>query len=257
MSRAFLRLAPAWALLVAIPALAQDNTPGKKNSARPDRKATTPATRKDQFASGVIIKAEPIRKGAASRSDTVESGKRPASGQQLTINTAAVWRDWVRDQAEVNVNATASPREIAARGANSVATRGEPRSEDTEVVIDLGPNTKVNTRFRASTDGTSDGAATPAGASRANDETAAGNGKEKVKDRSPTRDNESTGNPRATRFQLEDLKPGLFVEIEYRHEDGRNSATIVNVLRPVGGPDTPSETGAEPGKTKAKAKGRK
>ena len=47
---------------------------------------------------------------------------------------------------------------------------------------------------------------------------------------------------KVTRFQADDLKPGLFVEVDFRHEDGRNLASTVTVIRPVGGPDTPAET---------------
>jgi len=247
------RLASAAAILVATTALAQDRAKdkdsGKKKAAR--KEASTSVARDNALnVAGVIVKAEPIRKGATSRSDVVESGKRSASAQQLTINTAAVWRDWVRDQADVNVKANASPRAAAERGANSVATQGEPRSADTEVVIDLGPNTKVDTRFRASTDETTKGSRDPAEARKDRDPTATGKGKDERANRDDTKAGDRGS--KVTRFQADDLKPGLFVEIDYRHEDGRNLATTVTVVRPVGGPDTPAETGAEEGKAKAK-----
>jgi len=147
----------------------------------------------------------------------------------------------------VNAKTNASPREIAERGANSVATRGEPRSADTEVVVDVGPNTKIETRFRASTEERTKGSKTPAEAREVGDETSKDKGDRGA--RAKTR----AGDSGVTRFQADDLKPGLFVEVDYRHEDSRNLATSVTVIRPIGGPDTPAETGAETGKA-AKSK---
>ena len=88
----------AVALLVAAGAFGQEKGQGKKDSGRPDRKSPTPVARDDERASGVIVKAESIRKGAKSRSDDVPGEKGQSATHRLTINTAAVWRDWVRDQ---------------------------------------------------------------------------------------------------------------------------------------------------------------
>ena len=38
------------------------------------------------------------------------------------------------------------------------------------------------------------------------------------------------------RFGVGDLKPGLFVEAEYRHVTAQNPASVVTVIRPIGGP---------------------
>jgi len=239
----------AAALLVAATALAQEKDQAKKNPRRTDRDSPKPVARDRQRASGVIIKAEPIRKGAGSRPDDVRKDRGRSPMQRLTINTAAVWRDWVRDQAGQDLNA--SPRAQAERGANSVATRGEPRSEDTEVVIDIGPNTKIDTLFRASTDETNKGSRTPAEAREAGEDPASGKGKGD----SSTHEKAASKGPKGTRFMAEDLKPGLFVEIDYASQDARNLAATVAVIRPIGGPDT-TAVPAE-GESKREAKGKK
>jgi hypothetical protein len=238
----YLSFSLATALLVAAGAFAQEKDQAKKNSGRPDRNSPAPVASNDERASGVIVKVEPIRKGANSRSDDLAGEKGRSATHRLTINTAAVWRDWVRDQAGVSVNA--SPREQARRGSNSVATKGEPQSEDTLVVIDVGPSSKIETRFRASTDETSKGSKTPAAAREANEDPA-----EKGKGESSKGDGKGS---KVTRFQADDLQPGLFVEIDFEHKDARNLASSVAVIRPVGGPDdVPTATGE--GKAKAKA----
>lgn len=240
-------------LLVAANAFAQNKDQGKKNTGNPDRKSPAPVASDAQRAPGVIVKAEAIRKGASSRSDDVASEKGQAPTHRLTVNTAAVWRDWVRDQA--GVSAGASPREQAKRGANSVATKGEPQSGDTLVVIDIGPNTKIETRFRASTDETSKGAKTPAEALAANEDPATEKGKGKG---DSSRREAEAKRSRATRFEADDLQPGLFVEIDYAHKDGRNLASAVTVIRPVGGADNaPAEPAKDEGKGKGKDQGKK
>src|SRR5689334_14004474 len=76
-----------------------------------------PASDGNERASGVIIKAESPSKPGDKATDSTPI--------RLTINTAAVWRDWARDQAPKNPK---TPREAAKDGQDSVATRGEPRS---------------------------------------------------------------------------------------------------------------------------------
>lgn len=149
-------------------------------------------------AAGVIIKVEPIGRGDRARS------------LRLTINTAAVWRDWARDQA--NQSPSESPKKAAEKGANSVATKGEPADQDTTIVVDLTPETTVETRFRAPEDETGKGAKSP----------------EAAKGESGRRDS-----ARPTRFEAKDLKPGLFVEADFRHETAQNRASTVCVVRPV------------------------
>jgi len=219
-------------LLVAAGAFAQEKDQGKKKRGEPGDRTLTTAARDAQRAPGVIVKAQAVAKGMKSRadSDAAKNEKGQSPTHRLTINTAAVWRDWVRDQAGSN-NPADSTREQAKRGANSIATKGEPQSGDTLVVVDVGPSTKLETRFRASTDETSKGSKTPSEALAANEDPAEAKGKGKAK-----RD-EKADNSKLTRFQADDLQPGLFVEVDYEHQDGRNLAKVVTVIRPVGGPD--------------------
>ena len=69
----------------------------KKDSEKAPLKSAGPAER----VSGVILKIEPIKKGADSGStiskEAREGRARPVT-PRLTINTAAVWSDWARDQ---------------------------------------------------------------------------------------------------------------------------------------------------------------
>jgi len=231
-------------LLVAPGAFAQDKDPGKTRSGDADRKSPAAARPEAQRVSGVIVKAEMISRGAKSKSADVEREKGQAPTHRVTINTAAVWRDWVRDQA--GVRADASPREQAKRGANSVATRGEPQTGDSLVVIDIGPTTRVRTRFRASTDETSQGAKTPAEALAANEDPAA---KTRKGESSKGEDKRSS----ITRFEADDLQPGLFVEADYEHKDARNLASSLVVIRPVGGPDDAPASKPAEGKGKETA----
>ncbi len=154
-------------------------------------------------ASGVVTKVEPINPDQ--RAD-------PRS-LRLTINTAAVWRDWARDQATESVYESA--KKEAAAGANSVATKGEPQDKNTLVVVDLTPETTIETRFRTLDDESSKGAKTP--------EAAKGEPK-----RTERRDS-----AKPTRFDAKDLKPSLFIETDFRYLTGRNRAATLSVIRPV------------------------
>jgi len=126
--------------------------------------------------------------------------------------TAVVWRDFVRDQA--NLQGKTDP----AKGRNSVATKGQPADEDSVVVIVVAPGTRVETRFRSPTDETSKGVTAP----------------EKVKSDESTSSNVKPAG-KAVQFRAEDLLPGLFVEAEFRGSGQRdkNQATTVTVIRPI------------------------
>jgi len=179
---------------------ASSNAQEKKDPPKVTQAKANPSAER---ASGVIIKAEPIAAG----------------GLRLTINTAAVWRDWARDQAVVDPNV--SPRKAAERGANSIATKGEPQTKDDLVVIKLSPETKLDTRFRMMNDETTKGASTPAAA---------------VKDAAGPKD-ESRGSrthaAKPPQFKTSDLKPGLFIEADFRRAGGDNLVKSVTVIRPV------------------------
>jgi hypothetical protein len=194
----------AAALAIAAPAFGQvgggtaqrEKTPGSlKAASRPER------------ASGVIMKVERVETGAARGPATrkgAETGRAAPVMYRLTINTAAVWRDWARDQARVKDSG--SPAEDAKRGEESVATKGEPADRNTVVVVDVTTHTRVDTRFRAPDDESTKG--TRSGETR-----------------------RSSAKP--LQFSAGELKPGLFVEVDYAHQPPQNPVTTVSVIRPI------------------------
>jgi len=222
-----------WFLCVAVAAVgvlasgvagAQQEAKSRRGQPKGDLKGTP----KDEKVSGVIVKVEDLPATGSGKG----KGKANASlhGKRLTINTAAVWRDWVRDQATTNPAAT--PKEAAKAGENSVATKGQPKSEDTLVIVDVLPASKVETRFRSSTDEASEGATSPAAAADVEKDPAdTSKGKDKGRDH-------STGKP--PQFDSASLKPGLFVDVQFRHDDdhAQNRASTIFVVRPIGGPNT-------------------
>jgi hypothetical protein len=214
-------------LLIAATAMAQQNESRTQPSAQPGQNPPHAVRPEDQRTTGVIIKAESMRKETRTNpgAETTTRDRDRSTGQRLTINTIIPWQDWVRDQVEGNPKAT--PREQAEKGANSIATRGQPRSENTDVVVEVGPETKVDSRVRLDVEegATIDAAARAKKASRGSD---------------------------AMAYRLEDLKPGLFVEVSFARKDGRNVATTVTVVRPVSGPDAVANPAANPGRAKAK-----
>jgi len=113
-------------------------------------------------------------------------------------------------------------------------------------MVDVGPETRVQTRFRSSDDETSKGAETPDEARRESDPTSDA-------DASKTRQKAKTAE-KGPSFGVNDLKPGLFVEVEYRHVTAQNPASLVTVIRPIGGPDTSAKEAAPESKTSGKGK---
>ncbi len=229
--RTVLSLATATLVAASGHGLAQEGK-GKAKSSSPKGSASA------ERASGVIIKAEPVTKGATPGStitDEAKKGRQAPRSVRLTINTAAVWRDWARDQA--TEDPTKSAKKDAEEGDNSIATKGQPVSADTTVLVDVGPDTRVETRFRSPTDETSKGASTPEGA-REEDDSASGSSKSK----SRAGKSKSSGN--GPHFGAGDLRPGLFVEVEFRHVTAQNPASVVTVIRPIGGPDTSAKQAA-------------
>ncbi len=242
----------AAALFLAYPALAQ-NPDQPKPRPKPQSQSETsrdggPASvaHDAERAAGVVVRVEPPPRKASPKapSETGTATQPERKTRRLTINTAAVWRDWVRDQALIKDNEGTKDRDQdkairdqARRGAESVATRGEPRSEDTLVVVDVEPATRLESRFRVSTDETNRGARTPAAARAAAEDPASEKG-------STGSDSAASSRDRANRLTPEELAPGLFVEVSFRRDQERNVAMAVFVLRPVGGPDdVPTRTG--------------
>lgn len=180
-------------------------------------------------ASGVITKVERVKSGATPGSTIrkeAEAGRERAATHRLTINTNAVWRDWARDQAQMQDRGSA--RKDAAKGDNSVAAKGEPVDANSLVVVDVGPETRIETRFRSPDDETSKGSRTP--------EAVGGDGEKSDGRRKPA--------AKAVRFRVSDLKPGLFVEVDFRHVTAQNPASTVAVIRPIGGPDASPKAGS-------------
>jgi len=246
-----------WAVLcltlasfVAAGALAQDTDKAKekKKAGRPDREVGASVATDGQRVAGVIVKAERAGKGATSRQQKADSGKGQSPMYQITVNPDVVWRDWVRDQ--VGISPNASPREAAERGANSVATKGEPQTAGSLIVIDVNPNTKVETRFRESDDETSKGSKTPAEAAAATEKA----GSDKAKDDPAARGEKGAEASKGTQFQADDLKPGLYVEVDYRHQEAGNVASTLTVIRPIGLSDSPVPAKTDEPKAKAKAR---
>jgi hypothetical protein len=170
------------------------------NSARGDNA-------KAEKVSGVILKVEKVDR---------EGSKAGGATYRLSINTNAVWRDWARDQAQARDEG--SPKKDAAKGANSIATKGEPVDENSLVVVEVATGTKVETRFRSPTDETTKGAKSP----------------DQVKtDESTGSGVKPAGKP--VQFRTEDLAPGLFVEADFRPagSQGKNMASSLTVIRPI------------------------
>lgn len=174
------------------------------------------AIERAERASGVIVKVEPVAKLSK------DAKQDQAHLVRLTINTNAIWSDWARDQVTANGNQT--PRKAAEKGAKSVATKGEPETKDSLVVVALTPASKVETRFRTLTDEASKGAKTPGGA------------------RSENGDSPKSKNVPLPHFSASDLRPGLFVEIDYRRQEGADHASTVTVIRPVSDKGAPTES---------------
>jgi hypothetical protein len=200
------------------------------------QKGDTPAPAKgdssrSEKVAGVILKVDKISRGEAAGSKVGKDGegKKGPVLLRLSINTNAVWRDWARDQAQVRDEG--SPKKDAAKGANSVATKGQPVDENSLVVVEVAPGTRVETRFRSPSDETSKGATSP----------------EKVKsDDSTTSKVAPTGKP--VEFRVEDLLPGLFVEAEFRQSGPRdkNTASTVTVIRPISVLESSTATKSSP-----------
>jgi hypothetical protein len=180
-------------------------------------------------ASGVIARIEPSERGSK---DTKRSWK-------LTLNTDVVWRDFVRDQATDPARAARTgPGKAAEKGKESVATEGHPKDDQLMVTVLIDPETEISMRYRSSTDAIGAGSPTPEGASKAEADNDNEGGRKASAD-SRRRDPESKGQAiKARSLEARELKPGLWVEIDFRHGDKQDKARRVMVMRPVGGPDT-------------------
>ena len=157
----------------------------------------------------LIVKAEKVMEAADPGSSTAKETKEHSERRtkiRLTINTDAVWRDWARDQAQAKDTGPTS-KDIA-KGKNSVATKGEPLDANSSIIVEIVADSKVETRFRTLDDETSKGDKKPEGA---------------------TRDEAS----KAVEFHTYDLKPGLFIEVDFKLVKTENVAKTITVIRPI------------------------
>jgi hypothetical protein len=196
-------------LLVAGTSEGREPEPGSKGAVKL-KTANTAAER----ITGVILKVVPIPRDG-DKSDAAGEHAKPRAFR-VTINSAILWSDWARDQSNLSLNA--SPRREAAAGANSVAAKGDPRSPETLVVVDLEPESKIETRFRALGDETTKGGSSP--------ETAKGGSGRRQGD---VRRNAA----KPTRFTAADIRKGLFVEVDFHRAKAKNVASTVSVIRPL------------------------
>jgi hypothetical protein len=203
--------------------VAQQSNPRERTPARPATAEPRTVSPDRQHVAGVIVKAVNVRSEATKEPGEKTTAQPCSRAVRLTINTAAVWRDWYRDQ--VGQSPSASPKAEAERGAKSVATTGEPADRDTDVVVEVDTGARIATLFRNVEGPASPDSRTPAEARAAAEGTAS----------SPARSRDSA----VTHFAIEDLKPGLFVEVDFRRESGRSRATTVGVIRPIGGTESP------------------
>jgi hypothetical protein len=203
------RLLSATALAVGLVVAAGHALAGQDDSKRAvDAKAA-----RDQRIEGVVIRVEPV--GGDS-----ERGAGAAHRVKLTINTAAVWRDYVRDTATTRES---TPEKAARKGEESVATKGQPRTAQNLVAIEVTPESRLELRYRGATDERSLGAATAEQARRL-----------ATRDADPARgsdDPESAAEGKSAR--LDQIKPGLFIHVRYRRADQQDRADRVIILEPV------------------------
>jgi hypothetical protein len=185
--------------------------------------------------SGVITKVEPCKEG---------EGK-SKHAWKLTLNTDVVWRDFVRDQAKMprKGSETKVARE-AEKGKESVAAVGHPNAKSLLVSVALDQETDISLRYRSATDAVSEGAATPEAAARAETARDAANDRDALKKEHASK---------ARKLQPGELKPGLWVEVEFEREGPQHEACRVMVMRPVGGPDTSPAEAKPPAVSSAKS----
>ncbi|HWE37130.1 MAG TPA: hypothetical protein VG406_11235 [Isosphaeraceae bacterium] len=197
------RFLAALAILVAAPWLATAQDASRSNTKEND-KAPAAANKDKLKVSGVIVKVE-------------GDDSKP---RKLTINTAVVWRDWVRDQAPT----PSGEKTKGTRPADSVATRGQPASPDSLVIVELASDVPVECLFRASDDEASD--------SKTREKALA-------KEHGNAKDQPAKG----TKAKASDLKKGLFVAVDFRADGDHKQARRVVIVKPAGGPNTPDSAG--------------
>lgn len=190
LSRRAIGAAPIFLLTLALAAAADE--PGSKTAKGAD----------DQMIEGVVVRVEP------------RSGEGSGQGVRLTINSGVVWRDYVRDTA---TEKGASTDKAAEKGDESVATKGQPRSPDTMVVIDCPADKAASLRYRAAMDERSLGAASPEAARQLSQ-----NDKERPADAKSAR-----------QLKPVEVKKGLWAHVTYHRDKDRNVVDKLIILEPV------------------------
>ena len=195
-------------------------------------------------ASGVITKIEP--------SGGVAGAKRSRTTWTLTLNSDVEWRDFDRDQATTPKKAAETGiAKAAAKGKDSVATKGHPQDKQFLVTVDLDPQTEITMRYRSSTDSDGEGFATPEEVAKA--ETASDNSSDRDSSTKSDRPGLKRQALKARKLEPKELKPGLWVVVEFQHDDKQNLARRVIVMRPVGGPDTSPDKEKPPASPRSKS----
>jgi hypothetical protein len=221
-------------LLGAVVTLVFALTPAPAQQAETKKAKESKAAQK---IAGAIVKAE--RTGTAEPTSTEDDHH-----STITVNTAVVWRDWVRDQTKVAGKAQPDSKNPA----TGIGTAGEPAAPGNLVKIRIGHRTPIRLRYRSATDEAGRGGNTPAAAA-ANEEA-----EDPAADTAKTAKRESRKESRkAQRLAVADLKPGTFVEVHYHHRRDHNQAERVIVFRPVGGSMTPAAESAPGAGTAKKA----
>ncbi len=166
---------------------------------------------REQKGEGVVVSVEPIEKVETKNDDGPKKVR-------VTINTAAVWRDFVRDQADEKRKTEAK------KGEGSVATKGQPLVESETIVAEVDRDTTLHLRYRSSTDEADNGSRSVEKAAK--------------KDGSPESNEVKTSrrDEKAPKIAIKDLKAGLFVSIETE----KGKARKLTVLKPVGEGTTPA-----------------
>jgi hypothetical protein len=193
-----------------------------------------------QRVEGVIVKVEPFAILAADPSKFEENPageKEPTTRYELTINTAVPWEDYVRDEAVNPDKAAVVPENpankakpaVAPKVKESVAVEGQPSDPATETCVNLTPSTKIELRYRSSTDESDDGAPTVKAAEDLQKDPA---------DESASDSKTKTAAVKPLALKPEDLRVGQYVIVEYGESPAEKPATSIIVLKPIGGADT-------------------
>jgi hypothetical protein len=181
---------------------------GSARGVQDDLAKTSEQAAKKQRVEGVVIRVEPIGEN-----------KTAARGVKLTINTAAVWRDYVRDTATTK---EPPPEKAARKGKESVATKGQPVSPGTVTTVEVTPDSRLELRYRTAMDERTQGAAS-ADAAR----------KLTSKEGDPSQSSKESVETTGKTIKVDQIKSGLFVHVRYHRDGKQDRADRLIVLEPI------------------------